>query len=100
MKHFFLATALAVGLALASPASIALADSGGGSWSGWSSLVSWWNSFKANFFSGSHGWSGGGSGSGATAAPELDPSVAGSAIILVVGGVAYIASRRREQEVE
>ena len=30
--------------------------------------------------------------------PELDPSAAGSAIVLLIGGVAYIASRRREEE--
>jgi len=29
--------------------------------------------------------------------PELDPSAAGSAIVLLLGGVAYIASRRREE---
>lgn len=32
-----------------------------------------------------------------TAVPELDPSAAGSAIVLMLGGVAYIASRRREE---
>ena len=30
--------------------------------------------------------------------PELDPSAAGSAIVLLLGGVAYIASRRREED--
>jgi hypothetical protein len=30
--------------------------------------------------------------------PELDPSAAGSAIVLLLGGAAYIASRRREQD--
>jgi hypothetical protein len=28
--------------------------------------------------------------------PELDPSAAGSAMVLLLGGVAYIASRRRK----
>ncbi len=32
------------------------------------------------------------------AAPEFDPSAAGSAVVLLLGGVAYIASRRREDE--
>lgn len=32
------------------------------------------------------------------AVPELDPSAAGAAIVLLLGGVAYIASRRRERE--
>jgi hypothetical protein len=31
--------------------------------------------------------------------PELDPSAAGSAIVLLLGGMAYIASRRREEDV-
>jgi len=30
-------------------------------------------------------------------APELDPGAAGSAMVLLLGGVAYIASRRREE---
>jgi hypothetical protein len=30
--------------------------------------------------------------------PELDPSAAGSAMVLLLGGVAYIASRRREED--
>jgi hypothetical protein len=30
--------------------------------------------------------------------PELDPSAAGSAMILLLGGVAYISSRRREDD--
>lgn len=32
------------------------------------------------------------------AVPELDPSAAGGAIVLLLGGVAYIASRRREAD--
>ena len=31
------------------------------------------------------------------AAPELDRSAAGSAMVLLLGGVVYIASRRREE---
>jgi len=30
--------------------------------------------------------------------PELDPSAAGGAMILLLGGAAYIASRRREHD--
>jgi hypothetical protein len=36
--------------------------------------------------------------SGSSHAPELDPSAAGSAMILLLGGAAYIASRRREED--
>jgi len=35
---------------------------------------------------------------GGRAVPELDPGAAGAAIVLLLGGVAYIASRRREEE--
>ena len=35
---------------------------------------------------------------GGSAVPELDPSAAGSAMVLLLGGVAYIASRRREKD--
>jgi hypothetical protein len=39
----------------------------------------------------------GGSGSGnGFAAPELDPGAAGAAMVLLLGGLAYFASRRRE----
>ena len=31
-------------------------------------------------------------------APELDPGTGAAALVLVVGGVAYIASRRRKEE--
>ena len=34
--------------------------------------------------------------SGCATVPELDPSAAGSAMLLLLGGVAVIASRRRE----
>jgi len=30
--------------------------------------------------------------------PELDPGAAGSAVVLLLGGVAYVLSRRREEE--
>ena len=30
--------------------------------------------------------------------PELDPGAAGSALVLLAGGVAYLASRRRPEE--
>jgi hypothetical protein len=30
--------------------------------------------------------------------PELDPSAAGSALVLLLGGVAYVTSRRREED--
>jgi hypothetical protein len=34
---------------------------------------------------------------GGTSVPELDAGAAGGAMILLIGGVAYIVSRRREQ---
>jgi hypothetical protein len=35
---------------------------------------------------------------GTTTVPELDPSSAGSAMILLLGGMALIASRRRKED--
>ena len=31
-------------------------------------------------------------------APELDPGAAGSAVVLLLGGVAYMSSRRRKED--
>ena len=41
---------------------------------------------------------GGGGTTTTTAVPELDPSAAGSALVLLLGGVAYLASRRRDED--
>ena len=35
---------------------------------------------------------------GGSTVPELDPGAAGSAIVLLLGGTAWIASRRRDEE--
>ena len=76
MKHLVLTILLACGVFLVAPTSDAAADSdswsdsGGGSWSD--------------------------SGGGKNGVPELDATVAGSAMVLLLGGVAYIASRRRD----
>ena len=58
---------------------------------GWFSRVrSWWNDLAK--------WqSGGGSG---RAVPELDPGTAAAALLLLLLGVAYIASRRRAEKHE
>jgi hypothetical protein len=74
MKHLFLGLALAFGLALAAPASdVAAGGESGSSASGSAS-----------------------SGQGARGVPELDTTIAGSAMVLLLGGVAYLASRRRK----
>lgn len=107
---------LGIGLFTAIPASPVEADLGTmprvniassfdatGSFVGWGDLWSWVETtiqnIRTKIFGGSE--SGGitpaGSGSGA-GVPELDMKVAGSAIVLLLGGVAYIASRRRKLE--
>lgn len=75
MKYWLLALALTFGLALTvSPAPVhAGSDSDSGS-------------------------SGGSKGGGGRSVPELDPTAAGAAIVLMLGGVAYIASRRRKND--
>ena len=81
MKQMFLGLVLALGLVAVSPASDADARRRGGGDSGDSGADSGW----------------GDSGSGIKdGVPELSPTLAGSALVLLLGGVAYIASRRRE----
>jgi hypothetical protein len=52
--------------------------------------VSW---FRNTFGSGSST-----APSNGAAVPELDPSAAGSALVLLIGGVAYLTARRRKEE--
>jgi hypothetical protein len=69
------------------------------SWSGWSS--SWKSKYKEyRGKNGKNGWHSkrDGKKGGGHAVPELDPSTAGAAMVLLLGAVAYIASRRRDEE--
>ena len=62
--------------------------------------ASWWGDFITWLNDGySHNWRQHRNDEKPTASvPELDPSAAGGAMILLLGGVAYIASRRREED--
>lgn len=100
LRRLMISLTLAAGLLLLAPTSEAEARHRQGSnwsWSNWS-WSSWsWSSWS---WEGSGSWDktrwdSGGSRSGV---PELDPSGSGSALVLLLGGVAYIASRRREEE--
>jgi len=62
-------------------------------WS-WSNLFSWFGGGDGGHDYGRHHY--GGHHYGGHGVPELDPGVTGSAMVLLLGGVAYIASRRRE----
>ena len=109
MKKLIATFVLCLGLMLSAPVSTVAADSNGGSgwntstsWS-WSGLQDWWSSFKLRVLS--HFMSSGSQDTGSqvrpstgSSVPELDMTAAGSAVVLLLGGVAYIASRRREQE--
>jgi hypothetical protein len=80
MKHLFLGLSIVIGAWMLSPTPEAQA------WSwGWSS--------------GGHHHRHSGERHRTAGVPELDPSAAGSALVLLLGGVAYIASRRREEDV-
>ncbi len=108
MKKLIATSVLCLGLMLSAPVSTVAADSdGGSSWStstswSWSGLQTWWSSFKQRVLS--HFSSSSSTGTKAqptpsgSSVPELDMTAAGSAVVLLLGGVAYIASRRREQE--
>lgn len=91
IKNLVIVLSLVLGAWTLSPTPVAHA-----SWSsGWSSIWSWWGGGDSD-----HRHSGGDSGhkGNGGAVPELDPSSAGGAIVLLLGGVAYIASRRREED--
>ena len=78
MKHWFFGLALALGFVLMAPAVDVQAR---GSDSG----------------SDSKGAAARGGGNG-IGVPELDPAVTGSAIVLLLGGVAFMVSRRRHDD--
>ena len=75
MKALFVGFAFALGVLLTAPMGVAEADS---------------DSWGADTDSGTS--------SGEVSAPELDATVAGSAMVLLLGGVAYLASRRRKDD--
>ena len=77
MKYWFLTLALAFGFSLMAPPVQVQADSDGGS-------------------DGGSDHSGRGTKGGSV--PELDPTAAGAGMVLLLGGVAYMASRRREDD--
>lgn len=94
MKHWIIGLSLVLAVFFAAPIPVAHA------WS-WSSFFG-----KSSQSGGDHGkmqrsqrWSHGKSHQGrSSGVPELDPGAAGSAVVLLLGGVAYVLSRRREQE--
>lgn len=75
MKHLILGLALALGLVLTTPVAPVAADSDSAD-------------------SGSSGWK----RPGRRGVPELDPTVTGSAMVLLLGGVAYLVARRRKDD--
>lgn len=86
MKRLMLVLSLVVGAWVLSPTPEAQAWSW--SWGGKSHKHRTYKQHKR-----SSDYKGGGS-----AVPELDPSAAGSAMVLLLGGTALMASRRREED--
>ena len=82
MKQLFVVLSIAVGLLVAAPVVSVQADSDSGS-------------ATSGADSGSEVAV---SSSGGRSVPELDRAVAGSAMVLLLGGVAYLASRRRRDD--
>ena len=99
MKRLLLSLSIVIGVWMLSPTPEASA----GDWSSWwdDGGSSWWDDVQSAW---SSRWNDGGDhvrqhhDGGGFATPELDPSAAGSAMVLLLGGVAYIASRRREDD--
>ncbi len=98
LKRFVVVLSLVVGLSMIAPATNASASDGhdGGSWYSWSwsNFKTWLNNRIARIRE-ARSVTATSSGVGV---PELDPSAAGSALVLLIGGVAYLTSRRREEE--
>jgi hypothetical protein len=95
MKRLFVILSLAFGLLLVAPAPEAAA------WGGWNSSDSGGqraSGRRGNRGRGAHHRSHAGSRTSSHGVPELDPGAAGSALVLLFGGIAYLASRRREDE--
>jgi len=86
LKKALTVITLAASLFVLSPAAHAQASSGL-----WSRIQGWWDKLVTQYREE-------GSDGGATAVPELDPGAAGGAMVLLIGGVAYIVSRRRDEE--
>ncbi len=87
MKNFVFVLSLVVGAWMLSPTPVAQASW----WSSWS-----WGGGDSGHHKGGDSDSGHEGNGGAV--PELDPSAAGGAMVLLLGGVAYIASRRRKED--
>ena len=86
LKKALTVITLAASLFILSPTAHAQASS---DW--WSRVQSWWERVVEQYRA-EH------DGGGARAVPELDADAAGGALVLLIGGVAYIASRRRKDE--
>jgi len=84
MKRLLVVLSLVVGAWMLSPTPQAEAMGWYGSWN------------RRGHHGGQHGGDSDRGGKGSSAVPELDPGTAGSAMVLLLGGVAWLASRRRE----
>jgi hypothetical protein len=97
MKKFAVVLSVVVSVWVLSPTPQAHASWGDITWSDVTSRVnSWWDSVRSYFSS--NKISPRTRTKPGASVPELDPSAAGGAMILLLGGVAYIASRRREED--
>ena len=88
MKNLIFILSLVIGAWMLSPTPEAQA---------WSRSNNGNNGNHGNGNNGNHG-NGNNGNHGKTGVPELDPSAAGGAMVLLLGGMAYIASRRREED--
>lgn len=101
LKRFLLGLSLAIGVLLLAPAPKADAEGSRGWHHGKRTRthhVRHHHHRKSKGFGAANRNGFGAADRGGFSTPELDPSAAGGAVILLLGGVAYIASRRREED--
>ena len=98
MKRLMLSLMFAAGLLLLAPAPQAEASSWGWSSGGEQPALTWGSSWRSRRRARWQMWRRWRHNQQKKSVPELDASTAGSAMVLLLGGVAYIASRRREED--
>ena len=96
MKHLLVGLSLVLGVMFITPTPVAHAWSWSSFFGGKSSKDRGSKRYKVRNYKKS--WDAPSVRRGGRSVPELDPSAAGGALVLLLGGVAYVMSRREEDD--